>query len=136
MEDKLDIKCIYCGELNKNIHWTPNSVFECEKCKQRNFVTADLKAKKLVDVTYNDVLENIKNSSNSMDDEEIKKIAKQYYKENIEPECKKIAKKLVITEFSIDESTEPIIEEIENGIIMNIEKAKGIRVVFGVKHED
>ena len=54
----LAIQCKYCGLMNYEIYYAPTSSFdwfECENCKNHNFINSDLTAKKIEDITYKDV---------------------------------------------------------------------------------
>ena len=75
--------CIYCGKTNDEIYFAPTCgffTFKCEKCKKFNFITIDLKVKKVEDVTKDDVHQAISNASSMMDEKMIKESADDYYK--------------------------------------------------------
>lgn len=81
-----DIKCAYCKykQLDE-IYYSPTSsidTFDCEKCKETNFITTDFKIKKAEDVTYKDIEEGFLNSTSvSWTEEEVKKICLDRLKE-------------------------------------------------------
>lgn len=60
MGDRYDITihCCYCGAVNVNLWYAPTcsfDTFECVKCKKMNFITSNFKAKKISEVTLDDV---------------------------------------------------------------------------------
>ena len=85
MGDRYELirNCVYCGETEEEVWYAPtcNSFgFICKKCKKYNFITTDLKVKKIEDVTYDDVYWTVSNASNMMDEEMIKSCADDFYK--------------------------------------------------------
>lgn len=91
MGDRYEVnaKCIYCGCLNKSVWYAPTCsvmTFECEECKKENFITTSFTIKKIEDVLYDDVEKAISYASNFMDEDQIKKCAKDYFKKLIKKE--------------------------------------------------
>jgi len=77
MGDKyeIDVDCVYCGHTNKGVWYAPTSssdTFKCENCKMLNFITLRFKAKKVADVTIDDVRDGFLNTTmGTLTDEEI-----------------------------------------------------------------
>lgn len=45
----LNLQCAYCGKLNKDVYYAPDSdirVFKCEKCNELNTIMLKFYAKK------------------------------------------------------------------------------------------
>lgn len=88
--------CVYCGETEKEVYYAPTSgfiTFKCEKCKKENFITSDLKVKKVEEITYDEVEDAISSTSNFMNDKQIRDYAKQVYnKFHQKDELKEIVK--------------------------------------------
>ena len=86
MGDRYELirNCIYCGKTDYEIWYAPTSgfiTFKCEKCKKENFITSDLKVKKMEGLTYEDVEDAVSSASNMMDDKQIKEYTKQLFKQ-------------------------------------------------------
>jgi len=84
MGDRYDLirDCAHCGETEKDVWYAPTCNFfgfTCKKCKRYNFITTDLKVKKVDDVTYDDVYWAVNNASNMMDEKQIKSCAQEFY---------------------------------------------------------
>lgn len=80
---EIDAKCAYCNHLNEGVWFAPTCsamTFKCEECDKENFITMDFKIKKIEDVTYDEVEEAISGVSNFLDEGQIKKCAKDYFK--------------------------------------------------------
>jgi len=77
----LNLNCVYCNFLNKEIWYAPTSdayTFRCEKCNKINFITDDFKAKKLEDITLEDVKAGfVMTTIMSWSDEETDEICKE-----------------------------------------------------------
>jgi len=88
MGDRIDLteNCLYCNCINSCWYApTCNSFgFTCKKCGKYNFITTDLKVKKVEDVTYDEVYWEVNNASNMMDEELIKSCAKEFYEKEIQ----------------------------------------------------
>lgn len=82
---ELALKCVYCGETNKDIWYAPTSssdTFECKNCKKFNFISANFKSVKIENVTINMIIEGFDNTTmGTLTDAEIKKICKERFKE-------------------------------------------------------
>ncbi len=92
MGDRYDLirDCAYCEELN-DCYYAPtcNSFgFTCKKCGKYSFITTDLVAKKVEDVTYDDVYWAVNNASTMMDEKLIKSVAQEFY-DSLKKEVKK-----------------------------------------------
>jgi len=80
---ELAVECAYCGKVEEEAYYAPTCNFfgfECKKCGKYNFITTDLKSKKVEDVNYNDVYWAVNNASNMMNEEQIKSCAKEFYR--------------------------------------------------------
>ena len=78
----LDLKCAYCGKKqNEDIYYAPTSsmeTFQCDKCMATNFITSNFVAKKIEDVTLEDIKEGFESATNvSWTEEEIKRMCEQ-----------------------------------------------------------
>ena len=74
--------CVYCGKVDDEIWYAPTSgfiTFKCEKCHKENFITSDLKVKKMEDMTYEDVYDAVSFTSNFMDDKQVENYAKEMF---------------------------------------------------------
>lgn len=82
---ELQLNCIYCGELNEDIWYAPTSnsyTFKCEDCNKTNFITSDLKAKKIEEVTLQDIKEGFEMTTNAnWTEEQIDEMCKRTLKE-------------------------------------------------------
>jgi len=81
----LDLKCVYCGNLNKDVWYSPTSscdVFKCEKCKKTNFITGEHKVKRIEDVTKEEIAEGFSMNTNiAWTEKQIDKFAKDRLKQ-------------------------------------------------------
>ena len=78
-----DLNCAYCNKLNEDVWFAPTCnimTFICEKCKKINFITTDLKSRRIELVKKEDVYWAISNASNMMDDNQIKKCVEDFIK--------------------------------------------------------
>lgn len=96
MGDRYELvrNCIYCGEVEEEVYYAPTCgflTFKCQKCGKENFITEDLKVKKMEDVTYDDVYWAVCNASNMMDE----KMIKRYARETFEKMNKDLLKELI-----------------------------------------
>ena len=77
----LDLNCVYCDKLNKEVWYAPTcaaDTFVCEHCDKPNFITEDTKAIKWEDVTFEDIKEGFVNNTNvGWKDEELENMCKQ-----------------------------------------------------------
>jgi len=76
--------CVYCGKTDDGVYYAPTCnffTFTCEKCGRKNFITSDLKVKKMEEVTYEDIYEAVSMASNMMSDKQIEDYAKGIYSE-------------------------------------------------------
>lgn len=54
----LNLICAYCGKLNKDIYYAPTCnfyTFRCEHCDKYNFISNIQLAKKVEEVTYDEI---------------------------------------------------------------------------------
>ena len=79
------IKCAYCGEENKDVHYAPTAnidFFKCCKCASPNFIQANFEAKKIEEVNQWDIIEGFRLASNyKWTEEETKKMCNDRLKE-------------------------------------------------------
>jgi len=82
---ELELRCVYCNENNKNVWYAPtcsSDTFVCEKCKNINFITNDCKAKKIEDVTMEDIkLGFLENTNTSWTEEKVKEMCEEHLKD-------------------------------------------------------
>ena len=78
---ELDLKCIYCNCENRRIWYAPTSdiyTFSCERCKKVNFITSNLKTKKVEDIVIGDVKEAFLMATNTIwSERDINEICKE-----------------------------------------------------------
>ena len=79
------IECVYCGKKQKEeIYYNPTcnfETFECDNCDKTNFITNNFKAKKISDVTQEDVEVGYMDISNFLSEKEIKMMCKTRLKQ-------------------------------------------------------
>ena len=83
---EIPISCAYCGEKQKElVYYSPTAnfeTFECDNCSETNFITKELTAKKIKDVTQEDVEEGFfDNTSGALSEKEIKQMCKTRFKQ-------------------------------------------------------
>jgi len=80
---ELNLNCEYCTTLNE-VWYAPtcnSDTFKCKECRKKNFVTSELEAKKVEDVTLDDIKEGFLMCSNASHPEErIKEICEDKLK--------------------------------------------------------
>jgi len=82
----LELKCAYCGKKqNEDVYYAPTcalETFKCDKCMSTNFITSNFQAKKIEDVTLEDVEIGFESTTNaSWTDDEIKRICRDRLRE-------------------------------------------------------
>ena len=83
---EISISCVYCGEKQKElVYYSPTANFEtfqCDKCNETNFITSELTAKKISEVTQEDVEEGFLNNTMEMlSEKEIKIMCRTRFKQ-------------------------------------------------------
>lgn len=81
---ELDLKCAYCGEVNKDIWYAPTCesiIFNCKACKKRNYISSEFKALKMEEMTLKDIKKAFINATNvTWYDDEIDKMCEKTFK--------------------------------------------------------
>lgn len=129
------LKCAYCGHINKNIYYAPTNTvftFECKKCGKTNFIKEDInfKAIKIEEATYDDVKFAFLNNTNTIwSNEEIEEICKEIYEriketENVIADYDK--KHDILTIAKVNAESTDSWEVLNGGVIIDYDKSGNI----------
>jgi hypothetical protein len=81
----LKLKCTYCNKQNEDVWYAPTCndyTFNCCKCNKKNFITSNLKAVPIEQVTINHVKEGFLKATNiSWDHSEVNSMCEDIFKE-------------------------------------------------------